>query len=420
MITALGCVRFRSRPDPPRETPQVTWNQTTSEVRTMPFCPNCRYEYRETARTCPKCNAELVSELPPETQPHVGFAPLDVIAAWLAARRPGLKGCLAVARQDLVSFPRFFIRGAAIVFRHPILYLLPVLLFAGQQYMTYRYVSAMDSRQGYRLPFGFEPREEPVRIGEAIWQRVSSLPGSFAKAFSQGRAGDIARYPLPAAPVPPPALIRTVNPRAPRWFVSRPVAAAYWAVFAFVTALLYAGMFARLKSAMPGGQPQGFLYGMDHFFARMTGLMAVQMGFALAQMYMFRPPLFAHVMRALSPPLSTILFMFAPYAVVVHGVHVHRAIAASVRFVLRHLPAVLALLVGATAAEALVLGVLGPMPRRAFIGAGFVLRGIPASLLLMLLGLCVWGMMMQWYVEATKRESTSTAGEAAPAQVSAD
>lgn len=35
----------------------------------MPFCPNCREEYREGFRTCADCGAELVRELPPIEKP---------------------------------------------------------------------------------------------------------------------------------------------------------------------------------------------------------------------------------------------------------------------------------------------------------------------------------------------------------------
>jgi hypothetical protein len=35
----------------------------------MPFCPNCRYEYKPEVWECPDCGARLVATLPPE-----GFA----------------------------------------------------------------------------------------------------------------------------------------------------------------------------------------------------------------------------------------------------------------------------------------------------------------------------------------------------------
>lgn len=30
----------------------------------MPFCPECKYEYRPEIRTCPDCHVDLVDELP--------------------------------------------------------------------------------------------------------------------------------------------------------------------------------------------------------------------------------------------------------------------------------------------------------------------------------------------------------------------
>ena len=29
----------------------------------MPFCPECKYEYRATTKTCPECKADLVDQL---------------------------------------------------------------------------------------------------------------------------------------------------------------------------------------------------------------------------------------------------------------------------------------------------------------------------------------------------------------------
>lgn len=36
----------------------------------MPYCPNCKYEYRPDIEICPDCNAELVAELPEEKEPE--------------------------------------------------------------------------------------------------------------------------------------------------------------------------------------------------------------------------------------------------------------------------------------------------------------------------------------------------------------
>ena len=43
----------------------------------MPYCPNCRFEYKEEMDKCPDCGTELVDELPNETPPQEPkFVPL--------------------------------------------------------------------------------------------------------------------------------------------------------------------------------------------------------------------------------------------------------------------------------------------------------------------------------------------------------
>ncbi len=37
----------------------------------MPFCPSCRYEYKEGIIECPDCGDKLVESLPEEVQPAV-------------------------------------------------------------------------------------------------------------------------------------------------------------------------------------------------------------------------------------------------------------------------------------------------------------------------------------------------------------
>jgi hypothetical protein len=368
----------------------------------MPFCPNCRYEYTEGATHCSTCGAPLVDELPPELahEPRLGFAPADRVAGWFA-RGPFWRAWIETARQDLTAFPRLFLGGAAIVFRHPILYLLPLVLFAGHQWMVYHNTSAMASRGAY---WEMYPREEESEgATQIIWKRVSALPHVLAQAFSRGRAGDVMRYPLPAVPVPDLGWVRTMNPNAPRWFGTWPAQATYWLLIIFLNALLYAGMFARLKSLMSEQPPEDFLSGTDRYFVRMAGLTAIEYGFILAWIYLFRSPWMSEVMRVVSPALSMFAFTFAPYAVVVFGAHVHRAIAAAVGFVLRHLPAVVVLLAAVTVFEC-AIQLVGPSFAGGPIAGGYTARWIPANLLLMLFGLCIWGMMMQWYVEATARE----------------
>jgi len=150
---------------------------------------------------------------------------------------------------------------------------------------------------------------------------------------------------------------------------------------------------------------------MEQYFLRMAGVVALYFGLTLAQIYLFRWDWLADTLRVLWLPLPIVAFMFAPYAVVVHGVHVHRAIAVSVRFAVRHLPALAALLVGVTVVQWALLQIGAPVQRPPSIDTRMVLRGMPAALLLMLFGLCVWGMMMQWYAESAQRELPGTAAD---------
>lgn len=47
----------------------------------MPFCPKCKYEYREGVQTCPDCDARLVAEL----ETDLRDSELAVVATFLAA-----------------------------------------------------------------------------------------------------------------------------------------------------------------------------------------------------------------------------------------------------------------------------------------------------------------------------------------------
>ncbi len=43
----------------------------------MPYCPNCRFEYKEGVNKCPDCGADIVNELPKEKPPQEpNFVPL--------------------------------------------------------------------------------------------------------------------------------------------------------------------------------------------------------------------------------------------------------------------------------------------------------------------------------------------------------
>jgi uncharacterized Zn finger protein (UPF0148 family) len=43
----------------------------------MPYCPNCRFEYKEGIKKCPDCGTRLVDQLPEEKPPEgPNFVPL--------------------------------------------------------------------------------------------------------------------------------------------------------------------------------------------------------------------------------------------------------------------------------------------------------------------------------------------------------
>ena len=43
----------------------------------MPFCPKCRYEYRDDVTSCPDCKVSLVDELAPESASENEADPVD-------------------------------------------------------------------------------------------------------------------------------------------------------------------------------------------------------------------------------------------------------------------------------------------------------------------------------------------------------
>jgi hypothetical protein len=70
----------------------------------MPFCPNCKYEYRPGFTKCPDCDVELVDKLPKEAEASealfewvdlvcIGIYPndLDAQAACATLRSQGIK-----------------------------------------------------------------------------------------------------------------------------------------------------------------------------------------------------------------------------------------------------------------------------------------------------------------------------------------
>ena len=53
----------------------------------MPFCPKCRFEYKEGVKECPDCGARLVDQPPGESPPETpNFVPLKNLPSRLYAQ----------------------------------------------------------------------------------------------------------------------------------------------------------------------------------------------------------------------------------------------------------------------------------------------------------------------------------------------
>ena len=53
----------------------------------MPFCPKCRYEYRQGIEYCPDCEERLVDSLPPETNTDSDSLTEEDIKSWVPLAR---------------------------------------------------------------------------------------------------------------------------------------------------------------------------------------------------------------------------------------------------------------------------------------------------------------------------------------------
>ncbi len=51
----------------------------------MPFCPNCRFEYKPEVKVCPDCGAKLVSKLEEEIIENIKYVPLRRVPSRLYA-----------------------------------------------------------------------------------------------------------------------------------------------------------------------------------------------------------------------------------------------------------------------------------------------------------------------------------------------
>ncbi len=52
----------------------------------MPFCPNCRFEYKPEVKICPDCGATLVEKLEKEKLENVRYVPLRRVPSRLYAQ----------------------------------------------------------------------------------------------------------------------------------------------------------------------------------------------------------------------------------------------------------------------------------------------------------------------------------------------
>jgi uncharacterized Zn finger protein (UPF0148 family) len=77
----------------------------------MPFCPNCRFEYKEGMTKCPDCGASLVDKLQEESPQGINYVPLRTLPSRLYAQmlQESLKkeGIPSVIKSDdiAITFP---------------------------------------------------------------------------------------------------------------------------------------------------------------------------------------------------------------------------------------------------------------------------------------------------------------------------
>jgi hypothetical protein len=51
----------------------------------MPYCPNCKYEYKDNIEECPDCGAKLVDKLEEETLESIKYVPFRTLPSRLYA-----------------------------------------------------------------------------------------------------------------------------------------------------------------------------------------------------------------------------------------------------------------------------------------------------------------------------------------------
>lgn len=76
----------------------------------MPFCPQCKYEYKDDVKECPDCHVPLVAELPKQSEQklskeeYVGLHPLpSQLYAEMVQEALEKAGIPSVLKTDMIS-----------------------------------------------------------------------------------------------------------------------------------------------------------------------------------------------------------------------------------------------------------------------------------------------------------------------------
>ena len=360
----------------------------------MPFCPNCRYEYTEGATRCSTCGAALVDELTPPAPKVPRAAGLHTSGA-LILRVTRL--WIESIRKDVPAFPRYFARGAGTVFRHPILLILPLVVISAYDLAIYsqmRQTPSPASRLVRRTHF--EP--EPTRLIPLARARAAEVGFKVRLMLESGSFIDIGQASLPAVLLPHPQTLASAETQRAPWS-GWAVWLAYIAVLLALTALYQSGMLFRLRSLVLEEPQVSFVRGATRLFVPMAELVA----FPYAAAWVLRP-LREHE-SIVNPAwiVMVLAFIFAGQVMAVQTVHLGRGVRGSIGFVLRHLPAVLLLLVATAFVESVLISGLRPRTQ-SLPDASYWLLSIPGHAVWFGFATCIWAMKMWWYVEATRIE----------------
>jgi len=360
----------------------------------MPFCPNCRYEYTEGATRCSTCGTALVNELAPPAPKApravglrtAGRLILRVVQLWVDS-----------TRKDIPAFPRYLVRGAAIVFRHPILLILPLGVISAYDLAIYAQMRQTPSPASRLVRHThFEP--EPTRLVPLARARAAEVGFKVRVMLKSGSFIDIGQASLPPVLLPHPWSLASAETQAGPWY-GWAVWLAYIALLLALTGLYQSGMLVRLRSLVLEEPQVSFVRGATRLFVPMAELVA----FPYAAAWVLRP-LREH--ESIVDPawiVMVLAFIFAGQVMAVQTVHLGRGVRGSIGFVLRHLPAVLLLLVATAFVESVLISGLRPR-MQSLPDASYWLLSIPGHAVWFGFATCIWAMKMYWYVEATGAE----------------